>query len=130
MDYLLLKTVHLSAVALSIAGFTARGLGSLAEAPWVRRRAARTWPHVVDSVLLASAAALAWSASLNPLTTPWLLAKLIALLVYIALGMVALRPSLPLPWRTGAWLLAVATFGYIVSVAISKTPLGFVSWLP
>lgn len=128
MDYLLLKAVHQSAVALSIAGFAARGWGSFRGDAWVHWRAARTLPHVVDSVLLASGVTLAWSASLDPLTTPWLLTKLIALLVYIGLGVVALRPSLPLAWRTGAWILALATFGFIASVAISKTPLGFLSW--
>ena len=129
MDYLLLKTIHQSAVALSIVGFTARGLGSLAGAGWVRHRTAKTLPHVVDTVLLASALTLAWTASLNPLTTPWLLAKLIALLLYIGLGTVALRATLPFAWRCVAWLMALATFGYIVSVAISKSPLGFSSWL-
>jgi uncharacterized membrane protein SirB2 len=129
MNYPLLKTIHQIAVAASIAGFTARGLGSLADAAWVRRRPARTLPHVVDTVLLASALALAWTAALNPLTTPWLLAKVIGLLLYIGLGVVALRPSLPTAWRGCAWLLALATYGYIASVAISKTPFGFLSWL-
>ena len=127
MNYLLLKTVHQTAVALSIIGFAARGMGSLGGAGWVRHRAARTVPHVVDTVLLLSALALAWMAAINPLNTPWLLAKLIALPVYIGLGMVALRPSLPIIWRSSAWGLALATFGYIASVAISKTPLGFLS---
>ena len=92
MDYATLKLVHQGAVTLSIAGFFARGLGSLAGAAWVRGRAARTLPHVVDTVLLASAIGLAWLLQLNPLTTPWLAAKIAGLLAYIGLGMVALRP--------------------------------------
>ena len=48
MDYALIKTVHQGAVALSVAGFFARGAAALAGAAWVRSRAARTLPHVVD----------------------------------------------------------------------------------
>jgi len=125
MDYATVKAIHQTAVALSITGFVARGLGSLAGAAWVRRRAAKTWPHVVDSVLLLSALTLAWQLGLDPRSTPWLMAKIGGLVVYIGLGLVALRPAWPLPVRAAAWLSALATFGYIVSVAISKDPAGF-----
>lgn len=124
MDYLLLKAVHQTAVALSVTGFVVRGLASLQGAAWVHTRAARTLPHAVDTVLLLSALGLAWLAELNPLHTPWLLAKLIALPVYIGLGMLALRPTLPIAQRRAAWLAALLTLAYIVSVALRKTPLG------
>ena|GEM_PF-5957928 len=55
MDYLTLKTIHQTAVALSVAGFFARGLGALSGAAWVRGRIAQSLPHAVDSVLLLSA---------------------------------------------------------------------------
>lgn len=125
MDYPTIKTIHLAAVALSFVGFFARGVGALAGSDWVRSRAAKTVPHIVDTVLLTSAVVLAWLAAINPLSAPWLMAKLGGLTVYVLLGMLALRPAMPLPLRTGAWLLALATFGYIVSVAISKNPAGF-----
>ena len=60
MDYLIVKTLHQSAVTLSVAGFFARGWGSLAGAAWTRGRIARTVPHVVDTVLLGSALLMAW----------------------------------------------------------------------
>ena len=60
MDYAALKTVHQVAVALSISGFFARGLGGFAHAGWVSNRLAKTLPHIVDTVLLASALTLAW----------------------------------------------------------------------
>ena len=125
MDYAAIKAIHQTAVTLSITGFVARGVGSLAGAGWVRGRAARSLPHGVDSVLLLSAIALAWTLRLNPAATPWLMAKIVGLLAYIALGMVALRPALPLPLRAAAWVGALLTFGYIVSVAITKSPGGF-----
>ena len=125
MDYASLKLTHQVAVALSAAGFCARGLGAFAGASWVRGRAARVAPHVVDTVLLASALALAWALRLNPLTTPWLAAKIGGLLLYIALGMLALRPGRPIALRVAAWVVALAVLGWIVSVAVSKDPLGW-----
>jgi len=125
MDYATIKTVHQAAVALSVTGFFARGLGSLLGAQWVAGRPARTLPHVVDSVLLASALLLAWTLRLSPTQAPWLLAKIIGLLVYIGLGMVALKPARPVPVRAAAWIAALATFAWIVSVAITKDPRGF-----
>ena len=127
MDYLLLKTVHQTAVALSITGFCARGVASLAGAAWVGGRVAKTLPHAVDTVLLLSAVALAWTASLNPLHTPWLLAKIGALFIYVALGAVALKRTRRRRVRGLAGLAALVTFAYIVSVAISKCPLGFLA---
>lgn len=125
MEYATLKLIHQSAVLLSFAGFFARGLGSLAGARWVGSRAAKTLPHLVDTVLLASAVALAFTLRLNPATTPWLLAKLVALVAYIVLGALALRPRLSGASRSAAFVAALATFGYIVSVAITKQPGGW-----
>ena len=127
MDYVTVKTLHQTTVVLSLAGFFARGLGGLAGAGWVQSRAAKSVPHVVDTLLLLSALGLAWMLRLNPLTTPWLAAKIIALLVYIGLGLVALNPRRALKLRAAAWLAALASFGYIVSVALTKSPLGFLS---
>lgn len=124
MDYALVKTMHQSAVTLSFLGFFVRGLGNLAGARWPESRAARTLPHVVDTVLLLSAIALATMLRLNPFVTPWLGTKILALLLYIALGMVALNPKRPVHLRAAAWLAALASFGYIVCVALTKSPWG------
>ncbi|MBV8468992.1 MAG: SirB2 family protein [Burkholderiaceae bacterium] len=123
----LLKLVHQCAVALSVTGFTLRGAGALAGACWVRSRPARTLPHLIDSVLLLSALALAYTVGFTPANSPWLLAKLLALPVYIGLGVVALRPQSPPGLRLLAWLAALLVLAYIVSVAISKSPLGFLT---
>lgn len=129
MDYAAVKLIHQGAVAVSFTGFLARGLGALRGARWVRGRTARTLPHFVDTVLLASAIALAWMLRLSPLQAPWLAAKIAGLVLYIAFGMLALRPGRPGVVRVGAFLAAVVTFGYIVSVAFSKDPVGFLAWI-
>jgi len=122
MDYVTIKTIHQTAVALSFTGFFARGLASLRGAAWVSSRPAKTLPHVVDTVLLLSALTLAWTLRLSPLAAPWLMAKIIGLLLYIGLGIVALRPGRRAGVRAAAWTGALLVFGYIVSVAITKSP--------
>lgn len=119
MTYGTIKLVHVVAVALSFAGFFARGLGMMADSAWLRTRAARTLPHVVDTVLLA------WQLRLSPLGAPWLAAKLIALVVYVVLGTVALKRGRTRGVRIAAWLAGLATFAYIASVALTKDPAGF-----
>jgi uncharacterized membrane protein SirB2 len=128
MDYLTIRTIHESAVALSITGFFVRGAAGLAGAGWVRGRAAKTVPHVVDTVLLVSAIALAWMLRITPFGAPWLMAKVVGLLLYIALGIVALRPTNPRGVRAAAWVAALVTAAWIVSVAFSKNPLGFLAY--
>lgn len=136
MDYIALKVVHISAVTVSFCGFVARGIGVLRGAPWVRHRATRRAADLVDTVLLLSAIGMLAVIQVWPWELPWLRAKIVGLVVYIALGIVALRPtaagSPPKPMRVRVvfWLGAVLVFGYIVSVALTKSPWGAVAWLP
>lgn len=130
MDYLFLKHLHQAAVTLSITGFFLRGAGSLAGAAWASSRLAKTVPHVVDSVLLLAALMMVGLARIPLGDSPWLVAKLIGLLAYIGLGVIALRPGRPLAVRASAWVAALATVGWMVSVAITKDPAGlFRAWL-
>lgn len=125
LDYASIKVVHQGMVALSLTGFFVRGAASLAGAGWVRTRTARTLPHVIDTMLLLSAVALAWMLRLAPGDAPWITAKIVGLVTYVALGVIALRPGRSLAIRTTAWLGALATAGWIVSVALTKNPMGF-----
>ncbi len=135
MSYATLKLIHVSAVALSFSGFAARGVGVLSGASWVRHHLTRTVPHVIDTVLLASALGMLWVAHLAPWAVPWLRAKIPGLILYIALGALALRPAraaariTPTMVHQFAWIAAFAVFGYIMSVAIAKDPRGALIWL-
>ena len=124
LDYAAVKLVHQGAVALSLTGFFIRGAASLAGAEWIRGRAARTLPHLVDTVLLASALTLAWMLRLHPGNAPWILAKVVGLVGYVALGVVALRPGRSWRVRATAWVAALVTALWIVSVALTKNPWG------
>jgi len=125
-----LKLIHVTAVALSISGFILRGLCMLGAPDLLRNWWARRLPHAVDSVLLASAIALAYQIQQYPFVHSWLTAKVIGLLFYIAFGMVALHYGRTRRVRLVAWLLAIAVFIWIASVAHYHHPVGFfVGWL-
>jgi uncharacterized membrane protein SirB2 len=79
-------------------------------------------PHIVDTVLLTSAVALAVKIEQDPIHDSWLSAKVLGLLIYIALGMVALRFGKTRQARISAWIAAQFVFFYIVLVATTKNP--------
>ena len=127
IPYDVLKLTHVSCAFLSIAGFTLRGYWMATDNPHLQHRLAKVLPHLLDTLLLGSAIAMLVAMRLSPLAAPWLMAKIIALLLYIGLGMVALRFGKTRGTRVAAWLLALGTAGYMVSVAYSKSPWGILA---
>ena len=55
------------------------------------------------------------------------MAKIIGLVVYVALGVLALRPGRPPAQRALYGLAALTVVGWIVSVALSKNAWGFLA---
>jgi len=80
-------------------------------------------PHINDTVLLTSAIILAVQMNQAPFVHGWLTAKVLGLLLYIGLGMLALRFAKTKPVKALAFLSAIAVFVYIVLVAVTKNPL-------
>jgi len=119
----LLKIIHLGAVVASFVLFFLRGVWLLRGSPVMQQRWVKIAPHSVDTVLLVSAIALAWQLGVTPFNSPWLTAKIVALLVYIGLGMMAFRFARTTAQRLTAWLGALLVFGYIVAAAITHDPL-------
>lgn len=122
MSYLLLKTLHIIFVVSSYMLFFLRGIWSLNGSAIMQKRWIKIVPHVVDTLLLISAMALAFTIRQYPFTDAWLTAKIIGLLLYVALGFVALRVGMSKHIRFFAWLAAQATFAYIVLVAVTHNP--------
>ena len=123
LDYTAIKHVHMGAAALSIALFVTRGLWMLWAPEKLHARWVKIVPHVIDTALLASALWLAWQLGASAFGG-WLIAKVAGLLVYIMLGIVALKRGRTRRIRAIAFIGAIATFGYIVMVAVTKSPLG------
>lgn len=127
MSFMLLKSLHISCALLSYTLFFLRGIWSINGSAIMRQRWIRVVPHIVDTLLLSSAIALAWTLGQYPFADDWLTAKVIALLLYIGLGFIALKYGRNKPLRIYAWLAAQLVFAYIVLVALNHNPY---PWLP
>ena len=119
-----LKLVHVSCAFVSVSGFALRAYWMVTGSSLLRRRLTRVLPHTIDTLLLASALWMLYLWGVSPLAFTWLSAKLVALLFYIILGMIALRFGRSRRQRSGAALLALGTAGYMLSVAYTKSPYG------
>ena len=128
--YRLAYSLHVVCVVISASLFVGRGAAENAGADWRKWRVLRVAPHIVDTVLLASAVTMVWLLGLSPIAQPWLAAKLIGLVCYIGLGMVALRFGSTKKVRRIAFAGALVTLAYIVSVALSRDTKGFLALLP
>jgi uncharacterized membrane protein SirB2 len=128
-SYLIAKSLHVGCAALSISGFTARGALMLVDSRLLQNRFVRVAPHVVDTALLLSAIWLAWALGQVPFVQGWITAKVLALVAYILLGSVALRRGRTRTVRAAAFVAALVTAGYIVSVALTRDPRGALVWL-
>lgn len=120
-----LKLIHMSSAFLSILGFSLRGYWMWKNQPQLQFSSAKTLPHLIDTVLLGSAIGMLILWGVSPLAQPWLMAKILALIAYIVLGMIALRFGRSKKEKVTAWLLALLCATYIVSVAYSKSVWGF-----
>lgn len=125
MDYALLKHIHQTLAVASISFFILRGVWMMRASPVLQRKPVRIVPHVIDTLFLLSGLGLVFI--LPVFSHAWLGAKLLGLVLYILLGLVALRLGRTQAVRSFAFIGAIIAFGWVASVAISKSPWGFLS---
>ena len=118
---MLLKDVHITCAYVTGLGFLLRGILAIQQHSALEHRATRTLPHVIDSVLLASARGLLYTWGGSPASLPWLIAKILALLVYIAFGLLMLRWGATQRRRVIGFMGGLLTYAYIVGAAHSKS---------
>lgn len=123
--YTALKYLHVTCVVLSGTGFVLRGAWMMQVSPMLARRWVRVLPHVVDTLLLASAIALGLMSGQYPLVHGWLTAKVVGLLAYVVLGTIALKRGRTRGIRITAFGGALLVFAYIVAVAMTKSVVPF-----
>ena len=119
-----LKLVHVCCALLSVAGFALRGYWVLTEHRLCQHRLTRVLPHLVDSLLLATAVAMLVLWQVSPQQLPWVVAKILALLLYIALGMTLMRFAKNRRQQLLAYLAALVCAGYIITVAFAHSAWG------
>ena len=120
------KHIHLLTVALSLGLFTLRGIWMLLDSDKLQKRWVKIVPHIIDTLLLASAIGLMFQINQYPFSEGWLTAKLLGLIAYILLGTIALKRGKTKGIRVIALVAAFGVIAYIVGVAIRHNAL---SWL-
>lgn len=120
MSYLAIKHLHVTCAALSGSLFLLRGIWMLRDSSALQQRWVRIAPHVIDTLLLASALIMVYWSAQYPFAQNWLTAKVVALLTYIGLGTIALKRGKTRAVRIGAFSGAVLVFAYIVGVALTR----------
>jgi uncharacterized membrane protein SirB2 len=125
----LLRNVHITCAILTITLFVLRGGLMLADSRWQRNVVLRFLPHAVDTVLLTTALMLTTVIRQYPFAVGWLTTKVALLAAYIVLGSIALKRGRTKAIRVAAFFAALATVGYLVTVALAHHPLGFVAGL-
>lgn len=122
MIYYWIKQLHVATVVFSVAFFALRYYWMLRQSPLSRA----AWPRHLsvsnDTLLLLAGISLAILSGQYPPQSSWLSAKLIALVIYIVLGSIALKRGKTRRVRTLSGILALICAGYIVAAAIMRSP--------
>ncbi|MGD8783123.1 MAG: SirB2 family protein [Thioalkalispiraceae bacterium] len=116
----LIKTLHVIFALISITGFIYRSYLKLIGSNTLQQKWLKVLPHINDTLLLISAIYLVIASQYYPTWLNWVSVKIIALFLYIFLGLYTLRFSQSRQALIISFLLALLTFAYIISVALTK----------
>lgn len=123
----LLLGVHLISIALSISLFVLRYGWRECHSARAHARWTRVVPPVVDTFLLLSGVGLIAKTHILPFTEQgtWLTEKLFGVIIYIALGFIALGRRRPRSQQSRfiAFLLALVVLFIIIQLAITRIPI-------
>src|SRR5947209_11898047 len=122
-----IKWVHIVCVLLSGSLFAVRGLAMLRGSPYANHRAVARFSYAVDTTLLAAAVLLAAIIHQYPFVQAWLTVKVLLLVVYIVLGVFALRRGRTLRRRALYLVAALSVYAFIISVALMHDPRGAIA---
>jgi uncharacterized membrane protein SirB2 len=115
------KLIHVACAYLTGAGFLLRGILALLDHSTLQSRVVKTVPHVIDSILLACALLMLHQWSLSLADNAWLIAKILALLVYIGFGLQMLKWGRTRKTKLFGLIGGLATYLYIIGVAHTKS---------
>jgi uncharacterized membrane protein SirB2 len=124
-----IRTLHVSCVGLSGGLFLARGLLAINNVAVANHPALRVSSYVIDTMLLAAAILLTVILHQYPGTHAWLTTKVLLLILYIGLGTLALKRARSRMTRAMALVAALLVFGFIVGVAMTHHPAGWLLYL-
>jgi uncharacterized membrane protein SirB2 len=122
-----IRLVHIASVALSGSLFCLRGLMRIAGVRAANHWVLRLSSQLIDSALLTAAILLTLIIHQYPLTDPWLTTKVLLLMLYVVLGTIALKGERTRKARGAAFVSALVVFTYIIGVAITHEPAGWLA---
>lgn len=118
-----MKHIHLLFVLLTLASFVGKFILTEKQSELLNQKIFKIAPHVISSLLLLSGFILVFQGSWFSANYGWLIAKLIAVAGFIALGILTMRFEGQKRWQ--AFAGAIALFVYICIVATTKNALLF-----
>ena len=124
-----LKAVHVFCAYTTGLGFLLRGAMVILQSPLSRHRITRILPHVIDTCLLVSGLLMVYIWSFSLMTETWLIAKIVALLLYIIFGLFVIRWGNTERRRWIGLTGGLLVYLYIVGVAHSKSVLSLLAYL-
>lgn len=119
-----IKSVHVLCVILSGCLFALRGTLMVARSRYTDHIALRMLSYAIDTTLLTAALMLVTLLHQYPFVQAWLTVKILLLVVYVVLGILALRRGRTRRTQIACFLAALLVYAFIVSVALAHSPWG------
>lgn len=125
-----IKAAHVHLVLLSVTLFALRGGFAVAGARWPRHVVLRYLSYGIDTFLLTTAVMLLTILPAAVFANGWLALKLALLVLYVVLGVRAMREGRSRRSRLLLYLAALAVFAWMFGIARAHSPWGWLLWLP
>lgn len=119
--YPMLKQLHIILALISVLLFIYRWALSFGDRHRLQRRWLKVAPHVNDTLLLLTGIVMMETLQMSLGQRPWLMVKLIALVLYIGLGVMAIKRQSQ-GQKLAAGLAALAVYGYMIGASFTKSP--------
>jgi uncharacterized membrane protein SirB2 len=122
-----IKQFHVFVALLSGSLFALRGGFALGGARWPRALPVKWLSYAIDTSLLTAAMMLLTILPWAVFANGWLLMKLLLIVVYVVLGVLAMRPQRTTRARALYYAAALLVFAAIYGIARAHHPLGWLA---
>ncbi|QSX29165.1 SirB2 family protein [Shewanella cyperi] len=118
--YPAVKHLHLTLIGVSVLFFMVRFVMKMRESALLERKLFKVAPHVIDTFLLLSGLTLCLLIKQYPFVDTWLTEKIMAVVAYILLAIMAMKSNRGKLFRSFAFLGALAWVVYAAKMAHFK----------
>lgn len=122
-----IKQFHILLALLSGAIFALRGAFALAGMHWPQALPVKWLSYTIDTCLLTAALMLLTILPWAMFGNGWLLTKIVLIVVYVVLGVFAMRPGRRQRTRALCYAAALLVFAGIYGIARAHHPLGWLA---